>query len=68
MPTNNCSVCGLKIAESSTGITVDDKWYHTSCVTALKCENCGALIGYLTNGRLEGRFLKTYCMACSKKF
>jgi hypothetical protein len=64
----NCSVCGLKIVESSIGITVGDKWYHTSCITVLKCDNCSSLIGYLANGKLEGRFRKTYCPTCSKRF
>jgi hypothetical protein len=66
---NNCLVCGLKIAESSSGITVGgDKWYHLKCVTVIKCDNCGTLIGYLANGKMEGRFRKTYCAKCSKKF
>lgn len=68
MATVNCSVCGLKIAESSRGITVGDKWYHISCVTTLKCDNCRALVGYLADGKMEGRFRKVYCGKCSKKF
>jgi ribosomal protein S27E len=58
------------IAETSTGIKTADgsKFYHTNCITTLKCDNCGATMGYLAGGGLEGKFLKAYCPACSKTF
>ena len=66
--TINCPTCGLPIGSGASGIRVDGKAYHMHCISTLRCDNCDTVMGYATDGKLDGRFLKLFCAQCSKKF
>ena len=62
-----CPVCGLKFTETSRGITVGGRPYHDKCVAELRCDNCGAKMGYLArNTSIEGRKPQMFCAKCAK--
>ncbi len=51
---NLCPIFGLKFIYTSSGITVDGKAYHDKCITELRCDNCGVIMGYLArNASIE---------------
>jgi ribosomal protein L34 len=63
-----CPVCGLKFAETSRGISVSRQPYHDKCIMELRCDNCDKTMGYLARtATIEGRNVKMFCNACSRK-
>jgi hypothetical protein len=68
MTDKHCPVCGLSFTETSMGIIIGEKPYHDKCISELRCDNCGVIMGYFTaNATIERRNSKMFCAKCARK-